>query len=161
MKVSNKIFFTVMRWLVIIVIIVIFFDFALSFVPGSLSNLFEFHQLAIVGGVIIMLLGIFRFSYFAFEDEYEIIHIDTRSLVFGFLESPRHKHYEFAKIILADYKVEQGFLKYRLVLTVTSSSGDKKLRDFDLFYLKKDKQDYVIKSLQKVIEKNRLTNRDT
>ena len=76
------------------------------------------------------------------------------SLVFGFLESPRHRHYEFAKIILADYKIDKGLLKYRLTLTVNSSSGDKKLRHFDLYFLSKDKQEYVEKSLQQVLENN-------
>jgi len=121
---------------------------------GSLSSIFEHHELALFSAVAILLLAVLRFSFFSYEDEYEIIHIDTRSLVFGFLESPRHRHYEFAKIILADYKIDKGLLKYRLTLTVNSSSGDKKLRHFDLYFLSKDKQEYVEKSLQQVLENN-------
>ncbi len=143
-----------MKWLVRMLVGFIFLDFGLSMLAGSLSSIFEHHELALFSAVAILLLAVLRFSFFSYEDEYEIIHIDTRSLVFGFLESPRHRHYEFAKIILADYKIDKGLLKYRLTLTVNSSSGDKKLRHFDLYFLSKDKQEYVEKSLQQVLENN-------
>ncbi len=155
MKVSNKSFFIAMRYVLLVLLAGIVFDIALSLLPGSLSDLFPNHELALTALVLIVLLGLFRFSFFSYEDEYEIIHIDTKSLVFGMFESPRHKHYEFAKIILADYSVEKGLFKYKLTLTVNSSTGDKKLRHFDLFFLNKKKRDYVENSLKLVLEKNK------
>lgn len=143
-----------MRWVLVILLALMAFDIALSLLPGSLSDLFPNHELAIVAGIIILILSLLRFSFFSYEDEYEIIHIDTKSLVFAFLESPRHKHYEFAKIILADYQVEKGLFKYKLTLTVNSSTGDKKLRHFDLYFLNKAKRDYVEQSLAGVLKKN-------
>jgi len=144
-----------MKWVVRLLILCTIFDFGLSLIVGSLSDVFPNHELAISAVVALLILGFLRFSFFSFEDEYEIIHIDTRSLVFGFLESPKHKHYEFAKIILADYSIEKGFFKHKLILTVNSSSGDKKLRRFDLYFLSKSKQDYVENSLRKVLEQNK------
>jgi len=144
-----------MKWVVRLLILCTIFDFGLSLIVGSLSDVFPNHELAISAVVALLILGFLRFSFFSFEDEYEIIHIDTRSLVFGFLESRKHKHYEFAKIILADYSIEKGFFKHKLILTVNSSSGDKKLRRFDLYFLSKSKQDYVENSLRKVLEQNK------
>ena len=155
MKVSNKGFFLIMRWVLLILLGLTAFDFALSLLPGSLSDVFAHHELAIISGALIIILAFLRFSFFSFEDEYEIIHIDTKSLVFAFLESPRHKHYEFAKIILADYEIRKGLFKHELVLTVNSSTGDKKLRHFDLFFLSQNKRDYVENSLQKVLANNK------
>ncbi len=154
MLVSNKEFFTRMQWLVRFLVALIFVDLALSLLKGSLSKIFIYHELALVSMGLLLLLALLRFSFFSYEDEYEIIHIDTRSLVFGFLESQRHRHYEFAKIILADFEVKKGFLRYQLTLTVNSSSGDKKLRRFDLFFLSKSKRDYVENSLEKVLKAN-------
>ncbi len=155
MKVSNKGLFLAMRWVLVLLLVLIAFDIALSLLPGSLSDVFPNHELAIISGTIILVLALFRFSFFAYEDEYEIIHIDTKSLVFAFLESPRHKHYEFAKIILADFQLEKGLFKHKLTLTVNSSTGDKKLRHFDLYFLNKEKRAYVEQSLAGVLEKNR------
>lgn len=144
-----------MKWVVRLLILCAIFDFGLSLIVGSLSDIFPNHELAASAAGALILMGLMRFSFFSYEDEYEIIHIDTRSLVFGFLESPKHKHYEFAKIILADYSIEKGFFKHKLILTVNSSSGDKKLRRFDLYFLSKSKQEYVENSLRKVLEQNK------
>lgn len=144
-----------MVWVLRLLLCLILFDLSLSLIQGSLSNIFPNHELALVSAGIVILFAFVRFSFFSFEDEYEIIHIDTRSLVFGFLESKKHRHYEFAKIILADYSINQGFLKYELTLTVTSSSGDRKLRRFDLYFLNAEKRAYVENSLKKVIEANK------
>lgn len=154
MKISNKRFFITMRYVLLMLVFGIAFDLALSLLPGSLSNLFPNHELALISAGLILILALFRFSFFSYEDEYEIIHIDTKSLVFAWFESPRHKHYEFAKIILANYEIEKGPFKYKLKLTVTSSTGDKKLRHFDLFFLNQKKRKYVEDSLAAVLEKN-------
>ena len=155
MLVSNEAFYGRMVWLLRLLLGLILFDLALSLIQGSLSDLFPNHELALGSLALLLLLVIWRFSFFSYEDEYEIIHIDTRSLVFGFLESKKHKHYEFAKIILADYSIQRGFLKYELTLTVTSSSGDKKLRRFDLYFLNAEKKAYVENSLKKVLKANK------
>jgi general stress protein CsbA len=154
MSVDNLSFFKSMKWVVRLLITLIALDLFLSFLAGSLSDIFPNHELAVISTGLLLLLGFLRFSYFSYEDEYEIIHIDTRSLVFGFLESPKHKHYEFAKNILAGYNIEKGALKHRLTITVNSSTGDKKLRHFDLYYLSEPKRQYVINSLEKVLEHN-------
>lgn len=144
-----------MVWVLRLLLGMILFDLALSLIQGSLSDLFPNHELALVSLGLLLLLVIGRFSFFSYEDEYEIIHIDTRSLVFGFLESKKHKHYEFAKIILVDYSIQKGFLKHELTLTVNSSSGDKKLRRFDLYFLNAEKKAYVENSLKKVLKSNK------
>ena len=154
MKVSNKLFFTRMTWVLRILLFLILVDLGLSLLQGSLSDLFPNHELALTALGLILIFAFLRFSFFSYEDEYEIIHIDTRSLVFGFLESQKHKHYEFAKNILADYSIGKGLFKHQLTLTVTSSTGDKKLRRFDLYFLSADKKEYVEKSLKKVLKAN-------
>ncbi|MCR9154324.1 MAG: hypothetical protein NXI09_09460 [Bacteroidetes bacterium] len=154
MKVSNMIFFYRLKWLVRLLLLCIFVDLSLSLIQGSLSDLFPNHELAIAAIAGLLILTLLRFSFFSYEDEYEIIHIDTRSLVFGFLESQKHRHYEFAKLIHADFQIEKGFLKYKLTLTVNSSTGDKKLRRFDLYFLNAEKRSYVENSLKKVLKAN-------
>ncbi len=155
MKISNKTLFTSMWWFAIFLTITFFIDIILSFLPGSLSELFAQHELAIFSLALLVLLAITRWTFFSYEDEYEIIHIDTRSLIFGPFESQKHKHYEFAKNILIDYKVDKGFLKHKLTLTLKSYQGEKKSRNFDLYFLNKSKQDYIINSLDEVLEKNK------
>ena len=155
MKISNKTLFNAMWWVAIILLVCFLFDISLGFIPGSISSVFPNHELATFSFILIIILAITRWSFFSYEDEYEIIHIDTRSLILGPIESRKHKHYEFAKNILMDYSLQRGFLKARLTLTVKSYQGDKKLRDFDLFFINKKKQDYIEDSLKKVLEKNK------
>lgn len=143
-----------MWWLAIFLSLAFVFDMALSLIPGSISDLFPQHELALFSFTLLALLALTRWSYFAYEDEYEIIHIDTKSLIFGPFESQKHKHYEFAKNILINYEIERGFLKAKLTLTLKSYNGDKKLRHFDLYFLNKEKQEYIENSLKTVLEKN-------
>lgn len=154
MKISNKLFFTRMKWVLRMFLFLILVDLGLSLLQGSLSDLFPNHELALISLAFLLVLAFLRFSFFSYEDEYEIIHIDTRSLVFGFFESQKHKHYEFAKIILSDYSIKKGLFKYQLTLTVNSSTGDKKLRHFDLYFLSASKKEYVENSLKKVLKAN-------
>jgi len=154
MKISNKKLFTAMWWFAILVSLTFLFDILIGLLPGSLSNLFPRHELAIFSFAILSLLAITRWSFFAYEYEYEIIHIDTKSLIFGPFESRQHKHYEFSKGILKNYHIERSFLKAKLVLTVQSYQGEKKLRHFDLFFLSPAKQEYIENSLKIVLEKN-------
>jgi hypothetical protein len=144
-----------MWWIALLLTLNFLFDISLGFIPGSISGIFPDHELAKFSFLLIVILALTRWSFFSYEDEYEIIHIDTRSLIFGPIESRKHKHYEFAKNILIDYSIERGFLKARLTLTVKSYQGDKKLRNFDIFFLNKEKQDYIEVSLKKVLEKNK------
>jgi len=127
--------------------------FLLSFLQGSLGTLFSNPLFVIIGISLVILLAVLRFSYFSYEDEYEIIHIDSKSLVLSPFQSQKHKHYEFAKNILKDFKIDKGFLKYELTLTVHSSSGEQRLRRFDLFFLGQKEKEYVQKSLQEVLRK--------
>jgi len=144
-----------MWWLAIFLTITFFVDILLSFLPGSLSQLFPQHELAIISFALLALMALTRWTFFSYEDKYEIIHIDTKSLIFGPFESQKHKHYEFAKNILIDYNIERGFLKRKLTLTLQSYNGDKKLRNFDIFFLNKAKQTYIENSLKTVLEKNK------
>ena len=154
MKISNKKLFTYMWWVAIFLSLALVFDLSLSLIPGSISGLFPQHELAIISFILLALLALTRWSYFSYEDEYEIIHVDTKSLIFGPFESQKHKHYEFAKNILISYEIERGFLKAKLTLTLKSHNGDKKLRHFDLYFLNKEKQAYIENSLKTVLEKN-------
>lgn len=144
-----------MVWILRLLLGLIILDLALSLIPGSLADTFPNHELALGSLGIILVFALLRFSFFSYEDEYEIIHIDTRSLVFGLFESTKHRHYKFAKIILADYDIHKGFFKYELTLTVNSSSGEKKLRRFDLYFLNDEKKAYVENSLKKVLKANK------
>lgn len=153
MKVSNAGLFAAMRWFLVLTILGMIAVFLLSFLQGSLGTFFSNPIFLIIGAVLIILMAMLRFSYFSYEDEYEIIHIDSKSLVLSPLQSQKHKHYEFAKNILKDFHIKKGFLKYELTLTVHSSSGEQRLRHFDLFFLGKKERQYVEDSLRGVLKK--------
>lgn len=155
MPVSNKKTFLFFRILLVIMVLVIIADLLLAQIPGSLGDYFQTHYLSYACLVVILTLLFIRINYFSYEDEYEIIHIRSRSLLFGNLSSSGSARYEFPKGILNDYSFEKGFFKKKLTLVLkTSTSSDKKTRHFNLFFVKDSKIDYVLKSLQKAKERN-------
>lgn len=155
MIVSNRSFFKFWRSVLVTSLIVLILDQVLALLPGSLFYIFTTHYLSYFTGALIFILAVFRFSYLSYEDEYEIIHIRTQSLVFGPFQEFKHQHYEFPKNILVQWEVKKGFIKKELVLTVNSSSGRLKTRRFDLFFLKKQDQEYIFNSLSKLCDEKK------
>lgn len=155
MLVSNRTFFLFWRVILVLLLVLLVIDLTFALIPGSMSDLFTKHYLTYASGLAIVLLAVLRFSYISYEDEYEIIHLNTQSLVFGPFETHKHKHYEFPKNILVNWELRSGFLKRELVLTVASSSGHEKTRRFDLLFLGKKEREYIIERLSEIRQANR------
>jgi len=142
------------RGILILLIMTIVIDILLSQVPGSLSNYFEDHIPALVAGGLILILAGIRVNYFSYEDEYEIIHIKSKSLLFASFESPAQTRYEFPKRIIYDFKFERSFFHRKLVIYLITANGVKRVRKFNLTFVPAKKLNYVLSSLGKIKEHN-------
>jgi hypothetical protein len=155
MQLDNKDFFVGARLVLITFTVLLIAGLILPEIPGSIGNLFDSYYLCYTSGAGILLLALFGFHYFSYEDEYEIVHVKTQSLVFGPYESHTHKNYEFPKVILLDYKViKSTFLNKKLIITVDSSSGGRKMRSFNLTFVSAEKVAKVKHSLDQILERN-------
>lgn len=150
MVVNNQLYFLMWRGILILLLLVIVADFLLSMVPGSLSNYFEDHIPAMVAGGCILILAGIRVNYFSYEDEYEIIHIESKSLLFASFESPAQTRYEFPKRIIYDFKYEKSLFHKKLVIYLITASGVKRVRKFNLTFVPVKKLNYVLNSLGKI-----------
>lgn len=160
MSVSNKGIFLFFRIFLAFLIAVIIADLLLARIPGSIGEYFEPHYFTFASLAIILILLFIRINYFSYEDEYEIIHIRSKSLLFGSLSGNGSARYEFPKGILNDYSFERGFMKKKLTLVLkTSSSKEKKTRHFNLLFVNDKKVQYVLSSLKKIKQRNMRTGR--
>ena len=130
-------------------------DLLLSQIPGTLSTYFEDHIPAITSGCIILLLFGIRVNYFSYEDEYEIIHIRSQSLIFGRFESMSQTRYEFPKRTVEHVEVRKLLFQRQLIIHLRTQQGEKKIRKFDLSFVPLKKLNYVFDSLQKIIHQNK------
>ncbi len=155
MTINNKSYFVLWRILLVFLIIVVLADFVLSQVNGSISQYFNNHIPALVAGSIILLLASIRINYFSYEDEYEIIHIRSKSLIFGSFESAAQTRYEFPKRIIYDFDFKQNLLRKQLTIHLITQHGVKKVRKFNLSFVPVRKLSYVIQSLENIRKHNK------
>ena len=154
MPVNNKKLFLFFRIFLFGLLLGIILDFILSQLPGTISSLFEDHYLAAACGLLILTLIFIRVNYFSYEDEYEIIHIRSKSLIFGEL-SKDSLSYEFPKDLLYHFKYRDSFLGKRLTIYLRSSNGVKKIRHFNLSFVNTKDLRYVLQSMEKIVERNK------
>lgn len=154
MTVSNKHSFLFFRWVLAIFVTLLLADIALSQIQGSISQYFENHWLALVSGVAIAALAFSRINYFSYEDDYEIIHIRSQSLIFGRFSDPAQTRYEFPKRTITDFKLKKGFLQSKLTINLATQHGTKRIRKFDVSFVPVKKMSEVLDSLGKIKVEN-------
>ncbi len=155
MIVNNKSYFLLWRVLLVFLILILVADLVLSQVNGSISQYFNNHIPALVAGAVILFLASIRINYFSYEDEYEIIHIRSKSLIFGSFESVAQTRYEFPKRIIYDFDFRENFLRKQLTLHLITQQGVKKVRKFNLSFVPVRKLSYVIQSLDHIRNHNK------
>lgn len=143
------------RVLLLFLVLVIAADLLLSQVEGSIHTYFEDHIPAIVSGAIILILASIRVNYFSYEDEYEMIEIRSRSLLFGPLEGPARTRYEFPKRTIYDFDYKEGLFQKKLTIHTLNSTKVKKVQKFNLTFVPLNKLKYVLKSLEDISRENR------
>lgn len=154
MPVSNKKLFLFFRGLLIVLILGIVVDFTLASLPGTIADLFAHHYLAAFCALSILVLFFIRINYFSYEDEYEIIHIRSKSLIFGNL-SKNSLRYEFPKNLLYSFDYRSSILGKRLTIYLRSNSGVKKVRHFNLSFINNKDLQYVLQSMEKIVARNK------
>lgn len=155
MEVSNKSYFLLWRILLVVMLLVFVADLVLSQLPGRISYYFENHYPAIISGLSILILASIRVNFFSYEDEYEIIHIKSKSLLFGSFETPAQTRYEFPKRIIYHFEYKESYFQRKLVLHLMTQEGIKKVRKFNLTFVPLRKLQYVLESLRKICDNNK------
>lgn len=154
MTVSNKAIFILWRVLLFILILILLADLSLSQVNGTISDYFSNHTPGIIAAIGILLLASIRINYFSYEDEYEIIHIHSKSLIFGSFKDPAQTRYEFPKRIICDYELSQGFFAKKLTISLLTQHGVERIRKFNLTFVPMQKLNYVLNSLENIRQQN-------
>lgn len=155
MKITNKSYFLLWRAFLLLLVIVFVADLVFSQFSGRVSYYFDGHLPAIVSGALILILAGIRVNFFSYEDEYEIIHIRSKSLVFGSFESPAQTRYEFPKRIIYDFDYSHSFFHKKLTIYLITQQGVQKVRKFNLTFVPLRKLQYVIGSLENIRKENK------
>lgn len=154
MSIDNKSTFVFFRYLLIFLLVVVGADLFLSQLPGSLHQPFAEHIPALVASVLILFLGLIRVNYFSYEDDYEIIQIHSRSLLFGSLSGPVRTRYDFPKRIVKSVRLKKGLFQKKLIIELQTQSGEKKINKFDLSFMAAPMRKRVYDSLKSIAQSN-------
>ena len=154
MIVSNRAYFILWRILLFILIGVLVTDIVFSQINGSLSYYFQNHTPGIIALIGIIVMASIRINYFSYEDEYEIIHIHSKSLIFGSFKAPAQTRYEFPKRIICDYEFKKSIFTKRLTISLVTQHGIKRVRKFNLTFVPMQKLNYVVNSLENIRNQN-------
>lgn len=153
MPISNVRLFIFFRVLLAILLLAVVADFFLASLPGTISELFQDHYLAMTAGGLVVILLFVRVNYFSYEDEYEIIHIRSKSLIFGNL-SKQNRRYEFPKVLVTGFELTRRPIYKKLTIHLQSSSGVSKTRIFNLTFISNKDLDYIERSLTQIVKRN-------
>lgn len=154
MTVDNSNTFVFFRFVLVFLILVIIADLGLSQLPGSLHEPFKDHIPALISAGFIIFLALIRVNYFSYEDDYEIIQINSRSLVFGTISGPVRTRYDFPKRIVKSVRLKKGLIQQRLIIELQTQSGEKKINKFDLSFMSTRERQSVYQSLKNIAESN-------
>jgi len=72
--------FRALRIVLLFLVIAVLVDFVFSRLSGTWARWFDHHYIAIAASVPLVVLSLLRFTYFSYDDSYEILHIHSRSL---------------------------------------------------------------------------------
>lgn len=139
----------------VLLVIIVIADVATVFVPGAISYYFSNHiPLIVAGGLFLLFLlkGIYQFRY---NDDYEIMSIETSGLILGKISSKFRNKFEFPKRKLYDYSVEKIMFEKYLTLKISSRSGSFKTQRFNISFLSATKRKRLLQSLALVKSENR------
>lgn len=159
MSINNRELISTLRIVLVILILLIPFDFGMSLIPGRIGNFFDDHTIALVSFIIILLIFLLRIKYFYFEAEYEIIHLRQRPLLFDYmtlLNSYGYSRYEFPKKLLKDVYLENFLWFKTLVFVVETSNGKLRERTMDVTYLSGRKLDEVFRTMKSIAQQNKI-----
>lgn len=154
MKVNNKSYFLFFRIVLSILILIFLVDIVLSNVDGTISNVFEGHWPAKVSGALIVILAGIRVNYFSYEDDYEIIQIRSKSLIFGRFSDPATTRYEFPKRKIYDFEMQRFLFQKKLIIYLQTQTGIKKINKFDLSFVPLKELKNVMQSLDRIKKEN-------
>ncbi len=139
----------------LLLVIVVVADIATYFIPGAISHYFSSHiPLIVAGGLFLLFLlkGIYQFKY---NDDYEIMSIETSGLVLGKISSKFRNKFEFPKRKLYDYTVEKILFEKYLTLKISSRSGSYKTQRFNITFVSSSKRKKLLQSLALIKLENR------
>ena len=148
MTLSNHKSFTKARTLLLLLISAILVDLSISLIPGSISNLFSGHWLALGASASIVILLLCNISLFKIEGEYEILHLKSKSLFSTLIPRSKGRRYEFPKAILAKAVLDKGLLYHKLTICVNTNHGIKKVDSFNLSFISSKKAIQLTRELQ-------------
>lgn len=160
MSINNRELIIVLRIVVVILILLIPLDFALSLLPGRIGGYFSSHWMAGTSFILLLIIFLLRIKYFYFEAEYEIIHLRQRPLLFDYmtlLNSYGYSRYEFPKKLLKNVYIENFLWFKTLVFVVETTNGKQRERSIDVTYLSGRKLDEVIRTMKSIIKQNNIS----
>jgi len=157
-RVDNLSTFRALRILLVSLLVLVLADLILSQFHGSWANWFDYHYLAICAGLPLLVLSMLRFTYFSYDDSYEILHIHSRSLLATGFRGIGQVRYEFPKRKVVDFTIREGFLNRKLVLTLETEGGQKtkQIRTVDMTLLPRSAVNRVVRSLKRITRQNAL-----
>lgn len=130
MKISNAKFYNKVKILAITLMIGIVLDFTLSQFSGQLGSLFNNHWTAIICSIGLMIIKLYNVSYFYFEAEHEIVHINSKPLLESLLFLKKIDHREFPKSLLHRLTLEKNLTHNKLEVQISSKNKIKKIGHF-------------------------------
>lgn len=155
MKISNKQFFIALRILCGVLLIGLLTDLVLSQLDGSLSRLVENHLLAYFCGGGLLIFALLRVNFFYYEDEWEVLHIRSYSLLFSSLQHQASTRYEFPKNKVHHFEYKSWGPFKSLIIYLEGQNELKKIKNFDLTFLTSRQVQYVLESLERISKQNR------
>lgn len=158
MKIHNRNKQNSVRVFFYIALVTLIADFLLNQIDGTISNLFESHWLAYSSGFIFLTLIIIRFNYFSFEIDHEIVHIQTKPFLLGFIKSKGDINFEFPKRNLHNFQILKSPFGQILKVSLQTLKGEKSTERFLMSFVNDHQSQKVLSGLEKIIKENKQIN---
>lgn len=150
---SNQKAIIIGRTLMVVLLSVILSDLIFSQLSGSLSDIFNGHQPAIISSILLMLLIVLNPRYFSFSDDHEFIQIQSHSGFWAMFQNRASINFDLPKNYIAGYTITGWGKSRRLNLQLRTSYREKSEYHFDIAFLTSSQIKSIHQSLLIVIER--------
>lgn len=152
MRLNTKRGNNILKGIYLVCLVIVFFDILVLNIEGSWGSITKLSPFAGVLLIFVIYRGLPQFIY---DSDGEVLNFTTREPSLSFLGRRFHKHIEFPKRKLRDYRIKRYPFKRKLVIYINSKDGNVVKQSMSISYLRRRELRDLQHSLDKVLDTNR------
>jgi hypothetical protein len=152
MRLNTKRGKSILKGIYLICLVILLFDILVLNIEGSWGSITKLSPFA---GLLLLFVVYRGLPQFIYDSDGEVLNFTTREPTLSFLGRRFHKHIEFPKRKLRDYRLKRLPFKRKLIIYINSKDSNVVKQSMSISYLSSRELRDLQRSLDKVLVTNR------